>query len=116
VNSFGYNDKYKEFATGYPKEGFGWVHLQLVSLHDVEYSFQVCEMIAFVAAFHDVIINIALYGLAYMLMEDRIHDTLICRTNILQAKGHYCVAVYSQWRPERCVIFIFRVHFYLIIP
>ena len=35
-----------------------------------------------------------------MLMEDRINGALICRTSILQAKGHYCVAVSSQMRPE----------------
>jgi len=87
-----------------------------MSLHDVEHSFQVCEVIAFVATFHGDIIEIAFYGLAYMLMEDRIHGALICRTGVLQAKGHYCVAVYSQRRPKRCVLFIFRVHLYLIIP
>ena len=69
MNSFGYNDKYKEFATGYPKEGFGWVHLQLVSPHDVEHSFQIREMIGFIAAFHSDIIDIAFYVLAYMLRK-----------------------------------------------
>ena len=45
-----------------------------MSPHDVEHSLQVCEMIAFVAAFHGDIIDIAFYDLAYMLMEDRIHS------------------------------------------
>jgi len=104
-----------KFATGYPQEGFGRVHLQLVSLHDVKHSFQVCEVIAFVATFHDDIIDILFYGLVYMLIEDRIHGTLICCTNILQAKGHYYVTVYSQRRPERCVLFIFKVHLHLVV-
>ena len=51
-----------------------------------------------------------------MIMEDHIHSTFICRTSVLQAKGHYCVAVYSQRHHERCVLFIFMVHLYLIIP
>ena len=73
VNSLGCNDKSKEFATSYPQEGLGWVHLQLVSPHDVEHSFSICKMITFVATFHSDILDIAFYGLAYMLMEDRIH-------------------------------------------
>jgi len=73
VNSFGRNNKSKEFFTGYPQEGFSQVHLQLMSPHDVEHSFQACEMIAFVATFNGYIINIAFYGLTYMFIEDRIH-------------------------------------------
>jgi len=42
VNFFRCNDKSKEFATGYPQEGLGWVHLQLKSAHDVEHSSQAC--------------------------------------------------------------------------
>ena len=70
----------------------GWVHLQLVSPHDVEHSFQVCKVTIFVMNFHGDIINIAFYGVAYMLMEDRIYGALICRTDVLQAKGHYLLA------------------------
>jgi len=87
-----------------------------VSPHDAEHSFQVCEMIAFIAAFHSDIIDIAFYDLVYMLVEDHIHRALISCTSVLQAKGHHCVAVYPQRYPEGCVFFIFRVHFYLIIP
>ena len=50
-------------------------------------------MIAFVMIFHDDIIDIAFYDLAYMLMEDRIHGTLICRATVLQAERHYCIVV-----------------------
>jgi len=32
------------------------------------------------------------------------------------SKRHYYIAVYSQRHPERCVLFIFREHFYLILP
>jgi len=87
VNFFGCNDKFKKFATGYPQEGLDWVHLQLVSLHDVEHSFQVCEMIAFVTAFHSNIVDGAFYSLTYMPMEDRIHGALISCISILQARG-----------------------------
>jgi len=87
VNSFGCNNKSKEFATGYPHEELGWIHLQLMSLHDVKHSLQVCEMIAFVATFHGDIINVAFYGFTYMLVEDRIHGTLICRTSVFKTKG-----------------------------
>ena len=59
VNSFRCNNISKEFATGYPQEGLGWVHLQLVILHDVEHSPQVREVIAFVETFHDDVIDIA---------------------------------------------------------
>jgi len=69
VNFFGCNNKSKEFVTSYTKEGFGWVHLQLVSPHDVEHSFQIREMIGFIAAFHSDIIDIAFYVLAYMLRK-----------------------------------------------
>jgi len=82
-----------------------------VSPHDIEHSLQVSEVIAFVMAFHGDIIDIAFYGLVYMLMEDHIHGTLICRTNILQAEGHHCIAVYSHRCPEGCVLFIFKVIF-----
>ena len=73
-------------------------------------------MIAFVTAFHSDIIDIAFYDFMYMLMEDHIHGILISCATILLAKRHYCVAVYPQRRPERCVLFIFSVYFYLIIP
>jgi len=53
-----------EFATGYPHEGLCWVYFQLVSPHDVEHSFQVCEVTAFVTTFHGDIIYMAFYGLA----------------------------------------------------
>ena len=95
VNSFECNNKSKKFSIGYPQKGLGWVHLQLVSPHDIEYSFQVCEVTAFVVTFHGDIIDIEFYGLEYMLMEDRIHGALICCTGIFQAEGHYRVAVYS---------------------
>ena len=80
-------------STGYPQERFSWVPLQLMSLHDVEYSFQVCEMIAFVMDFHNDIVDIAVYNLVYILIKDCIHDTLIGCTSVLQAKGYYCIAV-----------------------
>ena len=73
-------------------------------------------MIAFVAAFHGDIINIAFYGLVYMLMEDRIHGALICRTSVLKIKGNYCVEVSPKGILKDVCFFIFRVHFYLIIP
>jgi len=63
MNSFGCNNKSKKIVTGYSQEALGWVHLQLVSSHDVKHSFQVCEMIAFVTTFHSNIINIAFYDL-----------------------------------------------------
>ena len=65
MNSFRCNNKFKEFTTSYPQEGLDWIHLQLVSLHDVEHSLQVCEVITFVVAFHSDIIDIAFYDLAY---------------------------------------------------
>jgi len=37
MNSFACHNKSKELATGYPKEGFDRVHLQLMRSHDVEY-------------------------------------------------------------------------------
>ena len=49
-----------------------------MSPHDVEHSPQVGEVIAFVKAFRGDIIDIAFYDLVYMLMEDGIHDALIC--------------------------------------
>ena len=101
VNFFECNDKSKKFATGYPQEGLGWVSFQLVGPYDVERSLQVCEMIAFVMPFHSDIIDVAFYSLTYMFMEDRIHGVLIGCSRVLQAKGHYCVAVYSQRCPER---------------
>ena len=69
-------------------------------MHDVEHSLQACVVIAFVTALHDDIIDVAFYGFTYMLVEDRVHDALICRTSVLQAEGHYCVVVYSHRRPE----------------
>ena len=66
-----------------------------MSPHDVEHSLQVCEVIAFVTAFHGDVIDVAFYGFTYMLVEDHVHGALICCTSVLQAEGHYCVAVYS---------------------
>jgi len=60
--------------------------------HDVEYSLQICNMITFVADLHCNIIYIALYALAYMLVEDRIRGTLVCCICVLQSKRYYCVA------------------------
>jgi len=44
-------------------------------------------MIAFVMTFHGNIIDVAFYGLTYMLMEERIHGALIGCTSVLQTKG-----------------------------
>ena len=84
-------------------------------LHDVEYSLQICYVITFVAVPYCNIIYIALYDLAYMLTEDRIHDALVCCTCILQAKKHHGVAVHSKWRSERYMLLIFWIHLDLII-
>ena len=84
MNSFGCNNKFKEFATGYPQEELGWVHFQLLSPHDVEHSFQICKVIAFVATFYGNIVDIAFYSLEYMLIEDRIYGALTSCTSVLQ--------------------------------
>ena len=115
VNSFGCYKESKEFATGYPHEGLGWVHFQLMLPPNVEYSPQICNMIIFGTAFYCNIVYVALYSLAYILMEDYIHCLLICRSCVLQAKGHHGVAIHSQWCSKRCMLFIFRVHLDLII-
>jgi len=70
-----------------PHVGLGGVHLQLMCPHDVEYSLQICKMVAFIAAFHCKIIYVAFYGLAYMIMEDRIHSLLIGCSDVLQSEG-----------------------------
>jgi len=70
-----------------PQEGLGGFHLQLMRPYDVEYSLQICYVITFIVAFHYNIIYVAFYG--HMLVEDRIHGALVCRTCILQAKGHH---------------------------
>ena len=59
---------------------------------------------------------VAFYGFTYMLAKYRVHDALICHTSILQVKGYHCVAVYAHKHPKGCVLFIFRVYLYLIIP
>jgi len=83
--------------------------------HDVEYSLQICYVITFIIALHCDIIYVELYGLAYMLVKDRIHCVLVCCTCIFEAKGHHCVAVHSKWRSERYMLLIFWIHFDLII-
>ena len=88
VDSFGCYNKSKKLPTGHTQEGLGGVHLQLMHLHYVEYSLQICYVITFVAALDCNIIYIAFYGLTYMLVEDHIHGVLVCHICILQAKGH----------------------------
>ena len=87
------NNKPKEFAIGYLQEGLGWVHLQLVSPHDVEHSFQICEMITLLRLFTAICQHSILWSYVYA-HEDRIHGVLISCTSIPQVKGHHCVAVY----------------------
>ena len=36
-------------------------------------------------------------------------------SRILQPEGHHSIAVYPQWCPERCILFIIRVHLDLIV-
>jgi len=50
-----------------------------------------------------------------MLVEDRIHSTLVCRTCILQAKGYHDVEVHSQWYSEGCMLLVSWIYFDLII-
>ena len=45
VNSFGCHNKPKELTAGYPHEGFGGIHLQLMCSHDIEYCLQICYVI-----------------------------------------------------------------------
>jgi len=45
VDSFGCHDKPKEFTVGYPQEGFGGIHLQLIRLHDIEHYLQIFSVI-----------------------------------------------------------------------
>jgi len=58
-----------------------------VILHDVEHSPQVREVIAFVETFHGDVIDLAFYGLTYMLVKDRIYGTLIVAPAFFKPKG-----------------------------
>ena len=72
---------------GYPQEGLGWVHLQSMHPHDVEYSLHIYNMIAFSTDLYCNIVHVAFYSLAYMFVEDCICYLLMCCPCILQAKG-----------------------------
>jgi len=51
VDSFGCYDKLEEFTAGYPHEGLGGIHLQLMRLHNIEYYLHICYVIIFGTAF-----------------------------------------------------------------
>jgi len=82
--------------TGYPLEGLGWVHLQLMSPHDVKYSLQIYNVIAFSMDIYYYIIHVSFYGHAYMLEKDCIHCPLICRPCVLHSEGHHGVTIHPQ--------------------
>ena len=58
-------------------------------------------MIAFVVTLHSNIVDMAFYDFVYMLVEDCVHDMLICCGRILRTVGHHCVIVDSQRCSER---------------
>ena len=96
MGSFGCNNMSKNFTVGHPQEGLGWVHLQLMCSHDIEYSFLIYYMITFVMTLHCNIVYVTLYGLAYVLMEDCIYGLLICHPCIFQSEGNHGVIVNSH--------------------
>src|SRR5436853_7196888 len=67
------------------------------------------------ATFDINVVHVAFDRLADLWAEDLIHCPLISSPCVLQAEGHDCVTIYSEWRSEGCVLFIIRVHFYLIV-
>jgi len=72
-------------------------------------------MIAFVATLHSNIVDLAIYGFAYMLVKDCVNGTLICWAHILQTEGHHCVTVDSQWCSDGWMPLILWIHLDLII-
>jgi len=114
VDSFGCNDKPKKF-TGYPQEGFGGIHLQLMRPHDIEYCLQIYYVIAIDTIFYCNIVYVAFHCFAYILVENYIHSSLVCRPLILQPEGHHSIEVHSQWCPKGCILLIVRVHLNLIV-
>jgi len=115
VDSFGCDDKCQEFTAGYPQEGFGRIHLQLMRPHDIEYRLQICYVIIFGTIFYCNIVYIAFHCFAYMLVENCIHSSLVCCPRVLQSERHNSITIYPQWRPERCMLVIFKVHLNLIV-
>ena len=83
--------------------------------HDVEYSLQIYNVIAFSSALSYNIVHVAFYYLAYMLVKDCIHCLLICHPYVFQIKGHHGVTIQPQWCFERCMLFVFRVYLNLIV-
>ncbi|XP_020263136.1 F-box protein At5g07670-like [Asparagus officinalis] len=92
MDAFHGDDESEEFTTGHFEKRLGSVHLQLMTLHEVEHCPQVFNMVIFVAAFNDQIINVTFDGLSEMFLENLRHRSLVRSSYVLQAKGHDCVA------------------------
>jgi len=75
----------------WPPPGRTWLDSSLFDVYDVEYSLQICYVIAFVVAFHYNIIYVALYGLTYVLVENYINHMLVCYPRVLQSERHHGV-------------------------
>jgi len=43
------------------------------------------------------------------------YSSLVCCPRVLQSERHYSIAIHPQWRPERCMLLIARVHLNLIV-
>lgn len=69
--------EFEELATCHPQEGFGKVHLQLMSSHNIEH--------------HPLVLDVAFDHLSQMITEDCVHTALIICVGIFVSERHYCV-------------------------
>ena len=52
----------------------------------------------------------------YEVMEDECSFSLVGYPNVLETKGHDCVAVCSPWGDEPDLFSVVKLYFYLFIP
>ena len=72
-------------------------------------------MIGVFFGFDKHIVNIDFHGLAHQWLKYLCYQPLIGRSDILQAKRHYIVAVYLVWCNEGCFLHIRWVHRNLVV-
>jgi len=64
---------------------------------------------------YDDVVHIYLYTPTDQILKDLVHKPLVGRSSVIQAERHDLVVVVGVNRHERCLLFVPRVHAYLVV-
>ena len=82
----------KELASAYLESAFFRVEAHVIFAKFLEDFFQVRHVLGYALRHDNHVIHIYLDFLSNLLFEDSVHQTLVCRTWVFEAKGHDPVA------------------------